>query len=186
MKSKLRRLLDQKRKCGNRTIDIADIVQSYIADGKYNAVVNVIVDSGTTYHLAKEKGNFKKISNKTVSIRGVNGLSKGYWGVLRPSQLGYNIPAIYFPEMPVNMLISTQGLKRDGWETYFTLEGDMLTNRKSGTMLPLVNGQSNNLPTLNLHFSDEYSDDDEECAYICTPCEEYLPKSQKMSSYHSE
>ena len=125
--------------------------------------MSVIVDSGTTYHICRSKDSFEHIGNKSVNIRGVGGSSKGFLGVLKPCELGVHIPAVWFEGLPVEMLISTEGLKQHGWETMFLLEGDEVRHSKTGTVLFCNKGESG-LPTLNLNFGEN----DE--AFICTPC----------------
>ena len=67
----------------------------------------------------------------------------------------------------MEMLLSTEGLKMAGWETFFQIAGDKLVNKRSGAILSLYKGQSG-LPTLELAFGEE------ESAFVCTPCEEEI------------
>ena len=123
----------------------------------------VIVDSGTSLHLVQERDWFESVGKEKVRIRGVGGTGIGFKGVLKQNQLGASIPAVWCPDLPVAMLISTEGLKRDFWETHMELEGNYLSNRRCGTVLPLQKTDSG-LPQLELDF------DEEETAFICSPC----------------
>ena len=62
------------------------------------------------------------------------------------------------------MLLSTEGLKRDSWETRFLLEGNKLVSRRCGTVLELHPNETSKLPSLDLTFGDCDS------AFVCTPC----------------
>ncbi len=121
-----------------------------------------VVDPGTTYRISREKENFEEISGARVTIKGVGGIKKGWKGTLKPNKLGKNLPAIYFPECPVPMLLSTQGLKQNSWETHFELTGDRIVNKLTGTVLTL--NTDGGLPRLDLEFSEEAH-----CDYVITP-----------------
>ena len=82
---------------------------------------------------------------------------------------GVGVPAVWFEDLPVQMLISTEGLKRDNWETHFLVAGDKIVHRISQAVLTIERGPSG-LPVLpNLFESDED-------AYVCeTVASVYLP-----------
>ena len=122
-----------------------------------------VVDSGTTLHLHRDRDAFQHISDNRVRIHGVGGIGVGYKGILKPNRIGVGIPAVWYSELPVEMLISTSGLKRDGWETHLELSGDRLQNGYSGAVLPSTTGPSG-LSTLENLF------DGEEDAFVCAPC----------------
>ena len=125
----------------------------------------LVVDSGTALHIHRDKHVFETISNAAVSIRGVSGVGKGYKGILKQNKIGTGVPAIWYKDLPVQMLISTEGLKRDNWETHFLVSGDKIVNRISGAMLPIEKGPSG-LPIIVNLFSTE------EDAFVCTPVSE--------------
>jgi len=74
-------------------------------------------------------------------------------GILHRNILGHNITAVYFPELPVEMLVSTQGLKANHWETHFMVSGDYIQNVKTGRILS-VETSANGLPTIDLKFDE--------------------------------
>ena len=90
---------------------------------------SLIIDSGTTWHVFKDKNKFKHISDKRVVIKGINGRSNGFTGTLKSNKLGNNISAVWYDDLPVDALISPEGLKIHGWNTIFSLNGDYLENQ---------------------------------------------------------
>ena len=153
----------------HESISLTSVIDSLTAAASSDRVVQVVADSGTTYHITRDKCNMSSISSQTVNIRGVGGSGRGYKGFLKPSVLGAGIPAIWFPDLPLQMLLSVDGLKRDMWETHFTLDGDYLTNRRHGTVLPMHKGPTG-LPVLDVKFEDSEFEA-EECGFVCTPCD---------------
>ena len=124
----LRRTLDQEKR-ETQVIDVLNVLGSTTKD----ASLSVVVDSGSVSHLVKSEDAFKTIDKQSrVKIKGVNGLSCGFRGILKTSILGRNMEAIWFEDLPTNALISTEGLKAMGWETYFKLTGDCLRHAHSG------------------------------------------------------
>ena len=130
------------------------VLQSEIASLMNNADKQdqLVVDSGTALHMHRDKHAFETISNASVSIRGVSGVGKGYKGILKQNKIGTGVPAIWYEDLPVQMLISTEGLKRDNWETHFLVSGDKIVNRLSGAILPIEKGPSG-LPIIVNLFS---------------------------------
>ena len=122
-----------------------------------------IVDSGTTYHIVKDKNNMARVTSTPVWIKGVGGTSKGLKGTLKDSELGTGIPGIWYKDLPVDMLISVEGLKRDAWETHFTTESNYMANKRSGMVLPIAK-TPRGLPSLELNFEDP------EGGFVCSPC----------------
>ena len=139
--------------------------ESALLDRETNKCGQIVIDSGTTLHIHRDRDDFKHVSGAAVRIRGVGGSGTGYKGILKPNKLGSGVPAVWFDDLPVRSLVSTEGLKRDGWETHFKLNGNQLVNGYSGTVLPLSKGPSG-LPILNELF------DESEEAFVCTPCAE--------------
>ena len=97
----------------------------------------VIVDSGTVYHINRRKEDFRHISQTQVRIKGVSGMSYGRKGVLKPSALGTNLPAIWYKDLPVDCLVSVEGLKQQSWETHFLLDQNLIRNKITGDILYL-------------------------------------------------
>ena len=128
-----------------------------------NSEEQIVVDSGTTMHVARDEEDFEHVSNTAVTIRGVGGGGRAFKGLLKASKLGSNIPAILFPSLPVRLLLSTSGLKQSGWETKFEMSGDKLSNVLCGTVLP-IHTSSSGLPVLPDIF-----DDSEQCGFVCSP-----------------
>jgi hypothetical protein len=124
-----------------------------------------VVDSGTALHMHRDRDAFESISESSVNIRGVGGTGRGYKGLLRQCRLGVGIPAIWYEQLPVKMLISTEGLKRDNWETHIELDKSYLLNPLSGTVLPITKGPSG-LPVIDDLFSEH------EDSFVCNPCAE--------------
>ena len=93
-----------------RTICL-NVLRNLIEGNPNSTILKVIVDPGTTYHICRSKESFASISTTTVLIKGVGGSGKGLVGVLKSCELGVNIPAIWYKDLPVEMLLSTAGLK---------------------------------------------------------------------------
>ena len=72
----------------------------------------IIIDSGTTLHMHRDQEAFQSISNVKVNIRGVAGVGVGYKGLLKPNKIGAKVPAVWCADLPVRMLVSTEGLRR--------------------------------------------------------------------------
>ena len=127
-----------------------------------------VVDSGTVYHISRNREHFKHISSTNkIYIKGVTGKPLAHMGILHRNILGHNITAVYFPELPVAMLVSTQGLKSNHWETHFMISGDYIQNVKTGRILS-VETSTNGLPTIDLKFDEiEISE-----AFVCSPCDD--------------
>ena len=165
---------------------------SFFGDTEANKDNSIIVDSGTTTHIARDRSDFDKISSEQVKIRGVAGKSVGYKGVLKESELGMNIPAIWFEDLPVKMLLSLMNLSKEGWHTDFNhpKNGHRSTDLRTGKVIPIV--VKNGLPCYELTFVDstqakatgyitqtvenlkEWS---QECHYCDEPVPHYLEKS---------
>ena len=93
-------------------------------------------------------------------------------GILHRNILGHNITAVYFPELPVEMLVSTQGLKSNHWETHFMVSGDYIQNVKTGRILS-VETSANGLPTIDLKFDEMENDEIQNSeSFICSPCDD--------------
>ena len=121
-----------------------------------------ILDSGTSLHMHREKDAFQYVTATRVNIRGVAGKGVGYKGILRPNRIGATVPAIWYEQLPVKMLISTEGLKRDAWETHFGVQRDEITNVYTGAVIPITKGPSG-LPTV----ADIFASNEEE-ALVCS------------------
>ena len=121
-----------------------------------------IIDSGTTSHICRNRSKFEKIfNNQIVNINGVSGRTKGKRGILKENSLGQHLPAIFLPALPVEILLSTRGLKRDLWETHFTIDdGDFIVNKGSGALISM--STETDLPTIPLEF-------DNSKAYVVYP-----------------
>ena len=147
-------------------IDLAEVLLGLLASGDEHAIV---VDSGTECIIGRDRDMFLSDPKDVVRIKGANGLSTAYKGILKPCELGAGLPAIYFPACPVPMLLSTEGMLQIGWETHFCTDGRYLLHRRSGTVLSINKGTSG-LPTMKLAFGKD-AEDDEVCGtYVCTPC----------------
>ena len=133
---------------------------SYWGDTDANKDNSIIVDSGTTTHIARDREDFSAISNEQVRIRGVAGRSVGFKGILKESELGCNIPAIYFEALPVRMLLSLINLGQDGWysEWNHPTNGNRSTDLRTGKVVPIV--IKNGLPCYELTFVDECLDNE--------------------------
>ena len=129
-------------------------------DVEANKDCSIILDSGTTTHIARDKDDFKAISNERVRIRGVTGVSVGFKGILKENELGNSIPAIYFKDLPVRMLLSAVALKYSGWHTELgnPQYGDRSTDLRTGDIVPIV--IINGLTCYDLHFIEEGSKDE--------------------------
>ena len=129
-------------------------------DGEANKDCSIILDSGTTTHIARDKDDFKAISSERVKIRGVTGTSVGYKGILKENELGNSIPAIYFKLLPVRMLLSAVALKNSGWHTELgnPEHGDRSTDLRTGDIVPIV--IINGLTCYELHFVEDGSKDE--------------------------
>ncbi len=168
---------------------------SFFGNEDQNRDNSIIVDSGTTLHIGRDRSDFRKISTETVRIRGVAGNSIAYRGILKDSALGSNIQAIWFEKLPVKMLLSVLGLARDGWNTQFTDNLNYAQNRRTGEIIKLKTARG--LPCLNVSFDGEVSDSylstqsvensgsydkargintDAEWDIECTYCDEPIPK----------
>ncbi|MDP7555893.1 MAG: hypothetical protein QGF31_06895, partial [Nitrospinota bacterium] len=132
----------------------------------------IILDSGTVHHINRNKHDFSSISNRKVRIKGVAGTSAGLMGVLKPSVLGINIPAVYFKDLPIDCLISVEGLKLNGWETHFNIEQNLVRNRRTGVVLYPETNKVTRLPTLKLSFSQEANELPPDVSFLCSPCNE--------------
>jgi len=136
----------------------------------------IVVDSGTTLHMHRDKDAFESITNISLSIRGVGGVGRGYKGILKQNRIGVGVPAVWYEDLPVRMLISTEGLKRDNWETHFLVAGDCITNRLTQAVLPISKGPTG-LPVLQDLFETEGD------AFVCTPVAEVdLEESQTFNA----
>ena len=63
------------------------------AEEKQADQAEVVVDSGTCYHIFRDYDKFASVNpNSSVKIRGVNGISKGLRGILRDNTLGTGAP----------------------------------------------------------------------------------------------
>ena len=101
-----------------------------------------IVDSGTSKHMARDKSDFECIFyDRPITIKGATGKGRGYEGLLKNSKLGNRIPGIWFEQLPVKMLLSTQGLGRDGWKTVFYEDNDgksYIRDRRTGKNIDMT------------------------------------------------
>ena len=131
--------------------------ESFFGNISENQDRSIIIDSGTTLHIGRDRIDFKSVSAETVRIRGATGTSCGYKGILAESPLGYDVPAIWYPQLPVRMLLSVQGLNRDGWSSIFNEEiGNHCQNRRTGKIINMHN--SKGLPCLNISFREKYTE----------------------------
>ena len=155
------------RRTLQRTIDTAKemsktvlIHQSYFNGvNKQNRDESRIVDSGTTRHIGRDRDDFAAIGSEKVRIKGATGEDYGFKGILKESQLGIHVPAIWFPNLPVKMLLSTDGLTRDGWMTVF---GDhkgrnYIRDLRTGKVINLTDRQG--LKCAPLKFENKTADD---------------------------
>ncbi|MBQ28094.1 MAG: hypothetical protein CMH81_08185 [Nitrospiraceae bacterium] len=156
-----------------------DICSFYMNNTRNKTGTNIIVDSGTEYHIFRDKENFKQASNEKIRIKGVSGSSYGYKGVLKNSVLGTNISAVWFKQLPVECLLSVEHLKKRGWETMFMLKHDFIRNARSGEILYLNKDSSTGLPVMKLTFSNEIQ---ETQSYICSPCEDSYTNIQAYNN----
>ena len=94
----------------------------------------------------------------------------GFRGTLQDCALGSGLPAIWFPDLPVEGLLSFTGFKRDDWETSFKLSGDRIRNYYSGAVIPLKTVPTG-LPVLDLEFKNDSENDDtqsdSEFGFVC-------------------
>ena len=162
--------------------------ESYFGDVEKNKDKSIIVDSGTTMHIGRDKADFKRISSERVKIRGATGVGDGYKATLKDSELGTEIPAIWFPGLPVRMLLSVKGLDRDGWKTVYGETDPRFPHAyicsRTGKLLEMVD--INNLPCLELQFDENQSEISGYKAQIvenpnewdieCKYCDEPIPK----------
>ena len=164
----LRRLIEITLKEYN-TVNIPEEIRSFYTNNQ-KLEATLIVDSGTVHHLYRNRDDFANITNERVRIRGVSGISYGLRGTLKPSPLGKNIPAIWYKDLPVDGLLSTTGLKANGWETFFLIGCDMLRHIRSGQTINLHQNPQTRLPSLQLTFSSDVNELPDNISYLCTPC----------------
>ena len=171
---------------------------SFFGDIKQNVNNSIVMDSGSTLHIGRDKSDFKMISGHTVRIRGVTGLGLGHRGLLKESAIGYNIEAIWYPELPVKMLVSATALVRDGWKTVFDAEkdgGNHCYDKRTGKIIPMVN--SSGLPCLEVSFDDVPRDSEQgyaahivenhdEWDLLCQYCNEPVPKNLEASLHDTK
>jgi len=188
-KRKIRKLIFRSSIKGEE-IFICNSYFGNITDNKDNSI---IVDSGTSLHIGRDRSDFSYISDDTVRVRGATGVAIGYKGYLAESDLGYQIPAIWLSSLPVKMLLSVHGLNRDGWSTTFDKEvGNHSRNRRTGKIIWLVDRK--NLPCMEISFDAKTQTDEsyavqacenpselqfEECQY----CDEPMPKNIAKGCY---
>ena len=167
LSAKARRILARIKQKENEIIDLKEV---FYGTSQEDLPKSIIVDSGTVMHISRSKENFRTVSDKQIRIRGVAGTSKGHVGVLKPSVLGENLKAILFPDLPVECLLSTEGLKRIHWETHFTEKRDYLQNNRTLAEIDLTKNERN-LPSFDLKFF-ESAEELEGGAFLCSPCDE--------------
>ena len=76
----------------------------------------------------------------------------GFLGKFKSNSLGM-IDGVYFPNLPVRMLVSTRLLNKNKWEVnhHPNNESHML-NRDSGVTLPIFGSSKPNLPTVKIEI----------------------------------
>ena len=77
-----------------------------LAAGGMDPPPNMIMDSGTMYHLSRVRNDFAKIADEKIRVSGISGSSFGYKGYLKPCELGMNIECIYYKDLPAQALLS--------------------------------------------------------------------------------
>lgn len=134
----------------------------------------LVIDSGTSLHIVRDKSEFEHLTDQTINIKGVTGVSVGTVGFLRDSVLGKNIKAIYFPGLPVAALISVRGLKSANWMVCFGRpeKGDYLLHFPTGTFVSLTSTNTG-LPSLKAltlaNSTTSFKSEDGETGLVCTP-----------------
>jgi len=128
--------------------------------------LQIIIDSGASCHLVKSRNAFRRISiREKIRIRGVAGVSWGCIGILKPNIFGRSIRAVYFPELPVEALISVTKLKLEGWEVRFSPLGDTAKHLITGALVKL-NCNSSGLPSIESLGTE--SNCKSESGFVCT------------------
>ena len=153
-------------------ITLPEEVNTLINLGGHNSSACVIMDSGTLYHINKSKSDFQRISDTKIRIKGVSGGAYGYRGWLKPSEIGINIEAIWFPDLPVHALLSVEGLKLHGWETHFLIKGNILRNRTTGAQISMCTDKVTNLPSIRINYSADDEDVDKNVCFLSSPVNE--------------
>ena len=132
----------------------------------------IVLDSGTLFHINKSKQDFLRITDTKIRMRGISGGAYGYKGYLKPSPLGLNIESIYFPQLPVNALLSVEGLKKHGWEIHFLIAGNIMRNRTTGAQIPMCTDEVTNLPSIRINYSADEEDVDKNVCFLSSPVDE--------------
>ena len=136
---------------------------------------NVVVDSGSTLHLVRDRTMFKEVTSRKVRIHGVAGATCGWFGTLKDNKLGTGMSAVLFEKLPVRMLLSTRGLKKNHWETHFEITGDYLKNTVTGEIINLVVAKSG-LPCIEEEFPFG------EGGLVCQACDSNEDQAQVLIS----
>ena len=139
----------------------------------------VIMDSGTMYHISRNKNDFCNITNERIRITGIAGGSFGYHGYLKQSALGMNIQAIYYKDLPVEALISLEKLKEQGWETELKMHENAIVNIHTGAKILMKKCPQTGLPIISVNFSEKPISG---LVYSPTQEEEDLPRSSCNTS----
>ena len=162
---------------------------SFFGNVEQNKQEKIIVDSGTSLHIARDRDDFKLISDERVGIRGATGRGDGFKGILKETELGTNVPCIWFPSLPVRMLLSVRALDRDGWTSRFgehgagKPKGQYLLCRRTGSLLNMT--YRDGLPCLDLTYKEisqengymtQLVENANEWEAECQYCDEPIPK----------
>ena len=141
----------------------------------------IVIDSGTTKHLSSRLSDFVSFTGDRVRVRGVSGASYGKLGIFKRNILGEGVLGIYLPELPVGLLISTNGVKQRGWEVKFSPNGDSMTELVTGRQVQLSTS-STGLPCCKefQFFTDAAANDSMYSLYDDARTESVL----SMSSYY--
>ena len=173
---KAKRLMKRINKLKSREIDLRECLIGVDEDHD----TSVVVDSGTVLHVCRDANVFKTVTKSVVRIRGVNGVSNGFRGVLKPSVLGVNLHAVLLESLPVECLLSTEGLKSHNWDTHFTQQRDYLSNSRTLEEIELTK-DGRKLPSFKLKFYDTV-DEMESSNFVCSPCVEAEQPSFKINT----
>ena len=133
---------------------------------------SLIVDSGTLFNIHRNKDDFCRITDQRIRISGVAGGSYGYRGFLKPSELGIGIEAIWFKDLPVNALLSVEGLKKDYWETLFLLHTNVMRNKRTGSHIYMSKCKVTNLPSIRINYTTQIDEIDPKIAFLNSPTSE--------------
>ena len=186
-KKKKKRKKDIPHNFGESGDDVAAFIQS-----PTNVVSQAIIDSGTKWHISRNKDDFKEINyDKRVRVQGVGGHTPGFFGVFKNNALGESMPAIYAPKLPVERLLSVKGIAAAGWSTTLTDKADFMTSRISGQKVQLAQAESG-LPIIpDMMFTEDssgfyfemWSDDEQEEEIYCFEVDELQPARQSREKF---